>query len=673
MTTSLAFAPLLPYVSPALMALAILLAAFSVWRRTRFPIARILFLAFLAVLFLNPLTLRSTGHALPNRALVVIDRSASQSLAGRDDKIARLSAHLKEELSRLPNLEMTVIEAGNDAHSRRDGKTYLFSAIDEALKTIPSRQRAGIILVTDGQAHDVPDHFDSAPLHVLLTGNKDEFDRNIEILSAPRYGIFKEAARFSVRVNETGGTGSAPVILTVHKGDQILSAEPVTPGAAQDVSFPLNDIGDNTFTFSVAAAEGELSTRNNAASVSVRAVRDRLRVLLVSGYPHRGERAWRDLLKSDPNVDLVHFTILRTLTAADPAPMNEMALIPFPTHELFEKKTDTFNLIIFDNYTRFDMLPPRALGNVAQFVKNGGALLLTLDAHAGGADLFDTPLGDILPVTRGGTAPGTEAFIPKLTADGMAHPVTAGLADGQEKWGMWFTQAAAATKSDARTLITGKNDQPLLVLGTAEKGRTAVLLSDNIWLWSREGRGPARDLLRNIAHWLMKEPELEENRILAKIENGILYASAAPDKNKPEEMILTRPDGTTEKIPLTARGGRNEGATEISENGLYRIAYGDLNADVLNGTGGRESADIVATDKMLRAIAEKSGGRLWWESEAEKLAVRYGDSDRAGIGLLDRGASDTARLESRPLLPPGWMLVMIAAGLFLVWRREGQP
>ena len=127
-------------------------------------------------------------------------------------------------------------------------------------------------------------------------------------------------------------------------------------------------------------------------------MRDRLRVMLVSGEPNQGLRAWRNLLKADPSVDLVHFTILRPPNKQDSTPVRELSLIPFPTNELFDAGLGEFDLIVFDSYHRRGILPMMYLGNVVDYVVGGGAVLDAAGpAFASPLSLSGTPLGAILP------------------------------------------------------------------------------------------------------------------------------------------------------------------------------------------------------------------------------------------------------------------------------------
>ena len=173
----------------------------------------------------------------------------------------------------------------------------------------------------------------------------------------------------------------------------------VPVGETVDIEIELTHGGMNLLQLLVPPQEGELTDRNNSAIVQINGVRDRLRVLLVSGEPHAGERTWRNLLKSDPAVDLVHFTILRPPHKQDGVPVYELSLIAFPTRELFMDKIDEFDLIIFDRYRRRGVLPSLYLENLVRYVEDGGALLVASGpSFAGAESLYRTPLADILPV-----------------------------------------------------------------------------------------------------------------------------------------------------------------------------------------------------------------------------------------------------------------------------------
>ena len=173
---------------------------------------------------------------------------------------------------------------------------------------------------------------------------------------------------------------------------------------------------------------------------------------MVSGQPYPGLRVWRNLLKADPAVDLVHFTILRPPEKQDGTPIRELALIAFPSRELFEVKLKEFDLIIFDNYSRRGLLPLIYLENIARYVEEGGALLEAAGPQfAEPLSLYRTPLARVLPGRPTGET-FERGFRPVVTEAGQRHPVTAGLAaaSGEPDWGRWFRQLDVETERRRR-------------------------------------------------------------------------------------------------------------------------------------------------------------------------------------------------------------------------------
>ena len=198
-------------------------------------------------------------------------------------------------------------------------------------------------------------------------------------------------------------------------------------------------------------------------------------MLLVSGEPHAGERTWRNLLKSDAAVDLVHFTILRPPEKQDGTPINELSLIAFPTRELFSEKIDQFDLIIFDRYQHRGVLPILYFDNIARYVRDGGALLVAAGPdYANDGSLYDTPLSPVLPVAPTGKII-EEPYFPRVTDVGKRHPVTRDL-DGSSfdppHWGRWF-RLIDVEKPQGEVVMKGAEDKPLLVLNREGKGRVA--------------------------------------------------------------------------------------------------------------------------------------------------------------------------------------------------------
>ena len=534
---SIAFAPLLPVpVLEGLAGLALALIALTLWRRPRGAAPRALAFALLGLGLLDPSLVREDRRPLKDVVAVVIDQSAANQIGERPRQTAEARAELEKRLAALDNVEARFVETAKSDPDNRG--TQLFAALRSALSDTPPERVGAAILVTDGVAHDIPSSLDAlgfdAPLHVLVTGHEGERNRRIELVEAPRFGIVGKDQVILARVLDTS-QANEPATLTVRRDGERIATLSAEVGQTVSIKVPVEHAGPNVIELEVAPIKDELTTRNGKAVVTIEGVRDKLRVLLVSGEPHQGERMWRNLLKSDANVDLVHFTILRPPDkATDGTPINELSLIAFPVADLFGRKIKDFDLIIFDRYSSQAILPRFYLDNIVKYVREGGALLMAEGPAFGTPEgLYDTPLGEISPARPTGEE-FDEAFRAEISPDGVKHPVTRGLRGGEASppsWGRWFRQIGGEVTSGS-AVLQGAGKAPLLVLSRVDKGRVALLLSDQMWLWARgyDGGGPHLDLLRRLAHWLMKEPELEEEALRAARQG------TRPDDRAPERQ-----------------------------------------------------------------------------------------------------------------------------------------
>jgi hypothetical protein len=451
------------------------------------------------------------------------------------------------------------------------------------------------------------------------------------------------------------------------------------------VSIPIDHGGPNVLELEVEPGSRELTLANNRAAVVVNGVRDRLRVLLVSGEPHAGERVWRNILKSDPSVDLVHFTILRPPEKQDGTPIRELSLIAFPIRELFDVKLDDFDLIIFDRYSRRGIIPQAYVENVVRYVRKGGAFLEAAGPSFGTPmSLFRTPLGEILPTEPTGNV-FEEGYKPQLTDVGRRHPVTedlpgAGKPGDAPSWGRWFRQVEARVHNGT-AIMRGERGDPLLVLDRVGKGRVAQLLSDQMWLWARgfEGGGPQGELLRRLAYWLMKEPDLEENDLRASVEGDRLVVTRQSLEPDDRPVTVTLPDGTTQSLTLTPEhGGHSSGALPISQMGLYRASDGAHTALAAAGPlNPVEFADVRATPEKLAPLAQASGGGVFWIGTGTIPEIRRVSAGRAAsghnwLGLRQNGDYVVTGFSELPLLPAFAALLLTVGLLIAAWRREGR-
>jgi len=679
MTQSILFDPLVPWVVLAgLAGLSLLALGLAIWRRLAGWALRAGAALVLLAALAGPVMQVEDRSPLSDIVIVAEDRTASQQLSDRPDQMAAARAELEAALAGRANTEVRWITVED---SPDDGGTQLMDALTRALADEPRARVAGLIALSDGQVHDMvraPDL--PAPLHLLMTGRSDDWDRRLIVKNAPSFGIIGEPITLTLRVEDQGavpaGARLTQLQISIDGGEAQSFRLPV--GVDFDLPLTLPHGGRNVVEFRVPEAEGELTARNNAALLQINGVRDRLRVLLVSGAPHPGGRTWRNLLKSDSAVDLVHFTILRPPEKQDGVPVDELSLIAFPTRELFLEKIEDFDLIIFDRYKRRGILPSVYLDNVANYVRGGGAVLVAAGPDFASADsIFRTPLAAVLPA-RPSARVLEEAYRPTISETGLQHPVTAELT-GAEDWGRWMRQVELDT-TGGTTLMRGIGERPLLTLDRVQEGRVALLASDHAWLWSRgyEGGGPQLELLRRLAHWMMKEPELEEEVLTAeatgqrmRIQRRTLGETVGP-------VTVTAPDGSTSQVPLReARPGLWEGRYESDQIGLYHLAEGDERAVIgLGPAAPREFEQTIATaDVMAPLVRSLRGGAVALEDGLPSLRdIREGRpaAGRGWIGLVPRGAYETTAVTQSPLLP-AWLLLLLAAALLIgAWLREGR-
>ncbi len=678
------FAPLIPW--PLLIAFAGVALAMIAYIFIKFRRAAVLRLATATLVFAslsNPTIRQEERQPLNDIAVLIIDQTQSQALAGRTAQTEKAMSDIKQRISQLPNTELRVVTV-NSGLATEGGGTKLFAALARTVADIPKDRYAGAIMITDGQVHDIPQNLGSvpAPLHSLITGSKAESDRRIVIDRSPRFGIVGQDQSLQFHVEESDRS-LANVQVTIKVAGEEPRVVNATPGEVNDVQIPIQHAGQNVVELSAALRAGELSTQNNRTVAVIEGIRDRLRVLLVSGQPHPGERTWRNLLKADTSVDLVHFTILRPPEKQDGTPTKELSLIAFPTRELFIDKLNQFDLVIFDRYRRQAILPDTYIANIAEYVRSGGALLVASGPDYAEEDgLYSTPLADVLPAAPTGAF--TEApFKPTITEQGNRHPVTQNLPQanqGKPTWGRWFRLIDSNVASSAETLMSGPDQKPLLVVSHEGQGRVAQLLSDHGWLWARgyEGGGPQSELLRRIAHWLMKEPDLEEEFLSAKQVGAdiIIERRSMADSAKP--VTITAPSGKTETKALSQTSpGLFTAKIAAGEAGLYTLTDGTLQAAAAIGNAdAKEATEIRATSEKLAALASATGGALLWlEDGLPRIAKSTPAQIMAGsawLNLRDNNIYRVTAVKEIPLFSTLLSLVLLLIAASAMWLREGR-
>ncbi len=683
----IAFAPELPQwlLVPIVLAIAAL-CLFGLVRKTTGAFVRSIAGALLALALYNPSILQEDRTPLPTIVPLVIDETTSQKLDDREDTTKAAVAELKERFSRLDGFELLEVRTRDEISQTSDISSALFKALGNAVHDVPADQLGASIFITDGQVHDIPENPESAqlsgPLHVLVTGREKEKDRRIVLKSAPRFGVVDETQELVFMIEETGFEDASSLEVTIRFDGEVIAVEEVVPGEAVPFVFEVPHGGKNIIELDAEVADGEITATNNQAFTTLTGIRENLRVLLVSGEPHAGERTWRNLLKSDGLVDLVHFTILRPPEKQDGTPINQLSLIAFPTRELFVQKIDEFDLIIFDRYKRRGVLPILYFDNIARYVRDGGAVMVAAGPeYAEPASIGTTPLNVVLPALANGTVK-EGPFKPNLSETGLKHPVTRKL-DGwnaeEPKWSRWF-RSIGVENASGQSVMVGENQEPLLLLERHGEGRVALLLSDHVWLWSRgfEGGGPHVQLLRRLAHWLMKEPELEEERLTAETHGSELIITRQTLLAKPENVIVESPAG--ERIELEFEPVE-EGLWRIgqsaSEIGLYRVTNEGFTALAKIGPANpRELAAVVSTTETLKPVADATKGSVTRISNGiPRLVASGANATTRGNGWIGLPRTQASILNGVFQIPIFGGLIGLALLVFAfagTWYREGR-
>ena len=696
MNTSFVLDPMLPiWAIFSLTFLIIAAATFGQWRGLKSFVLRAVAAFLLAGALLNPQTLIEQRTPLQDIALVINDHSESMAFGTRTQVSKTVNAKLLDGLNGLENLEIVEVNIAPGT----DG-TRLASTMIDALAGIPSQRLAAVIAITDGQVHDLPQIPASlipsgVPFHTIIIGDKTTRDRRLDAIIMPKYGMVGETARFELRLQDPGFEGER-AHLEIRLNGELVARFAATAGDKITIPVKIEKRGVNTVEIRAAPAENELTTLNNVLVAEISGVRDRLRVLLITGEPHMGGRAWRNLLKSDPSVDLIQFTILTNPgvknTYAQP---RELSLIRFPDRELFEEKLDEFDLVIFDQFKRRTMaargrtrpmLSPYYISNISKYVENGGALLVAAGpAYATDDGLARSPLIAVLPARPTGKTTET-AFRPKLSDKGERHPITAIFkGDISTRWGHWYRSIdTEVIKGDV--LMENDDGSPLLVIDKVGKGRAALLLSDQAWLWAKghDGGGPYNEMFRRLSHWLMGEPDLEADRLKARVENGVLQIEYwALDDTNPSVQVI-HPAGMGEVLNLRRISpGYFTGNLRADVQGAYRVTIsGNGGADLssIAAAGALNPAEfkhVIATDEILAPLVTASGGGTFWAGKTGSVpSVRkvnaggkISGSDFAGVRANEKYSVTASR---RTPLSPTWVyFLLIMAALLIAWRLEG--
>ena len=673
-------------------ALAIILAAFGGYQKLRSFILRSLAVLSLCAALLNPQTIIEDREPLNDIVLVLVDQSQSMQVGTRPAQLKTAQNQLTDNLAQLTNIETITATIKPDI----SGTRLVATLIDE-LSNIPRDRLAGVIALTDGQIHDLPETVadllpETVPFHALIIGDPEARDRRIRAIRAAKFGLVDEETDFSMIVEDPGHEGETALI-RVRLNGELKGRFPVTIGEEVDLPLIIERRGRNTVELEVEAAPNELTLTNNSFVSEISGIRDRLRVLLVTGEPHRGGRAWRNLLKSDPGVDLVQFTILTNpgVKYTNVRSQSELSLIAFPRDQLFLEKLYEFDLVIFDKFRRrsgpnrggrsASLLPEIYLRNVANYLEDGGALLIaTGEAFTTDESLYRSPLSAVLPIK-----PTDELidgrFVPELTDAGKRHPITAGLAAGQAGWGPWY-RIIESDVIGGDTLMSGPAGEALLIVDRVKDGRVATLMSDQAWLWSRghEGGGPYNELFRRVAHWLMGEPELEAERLDVQADNDSLKIERFSIRDSVKPVKITAPDGTIETVTLEKVGdGYFQAITKSKGQGAYRLEDGDISTIAAVGRlNPIEVSNLIPDADTLRPLSDATNGNIFSMGpndsfpQLSQKSTSRNPTQSDGFYLTQREQYEIRESRRSPFMPTLIYFILFILCMAGAWYKEGQ-
>ncbi len=638
------------------------------------------------VLFLiasNPTGIKKEKTPVKDIVLVLSDYTNSQIITNKIEETKEALENIALKITNLKNIDLRKITITNENEFEDNLGTSVFNTLNNTINNLPAEQLSAIVIISDGQINDLDQYkklnFDG-PIHFLLTGKKNELDRSLLLKNVPQYALVGEEINFQVKVDDLASKKQVKIKVTLD--NEKLFTKNINVNEFIPISFKVPHAGENTIEVSVEKGSSELTLENNSKIIKINGIFDRLRVMLISGEPNMGLRSWRNILNSDPSIELIHFTILRPPNKRDLTPVRQLSLIPFPTKELFSASIDEFDLVIFDQYSLNGVLPKEYLENIVNYVYKGGAVLdASGPSYASKNSLSNSPLKEILPTKPTGEVINKE-FFPTLSTLGVRHPVTSKLylQKDNKRWGKWYSYIDTI-KISGDTLLETDEGKPLLILNKLEKGRVAQLLSDSSWVWSRsiDNKGPQSKLLRRTIHWLLKEPELQENNIITKVKNGKIEIFKNTLIKGDVSAKVVKPDGKIQNIVIKDNmNGQLSAVINANISGKYKIIIGEkIKTLFVGNTNYEETNDVRSSDKLVSRIALESNGGVFWLNQGIPDIIRITNKSiiKAGvnwIGITSKNNFVNKKVSNYNVIPWYLLFFVLIFLIFFAWYRESK-
>ncbi len=694
--------------------LILIIIFFSVTNKIANSFTRVIILFIFTLIILQPSIKIEKGKVQKSILTFVIDNTDSQKLSSRHNLYKKIYENILKKVEKDKKFfDILEIAVDNEKYARRFGSvekirdsknkpTYIYHKNDSSTKMLdyilsevnkfPVKKMSSIFFFTDGQIHENKDEWKKKqfdiPSYFIIPNSNLFNDTRLDLGSFPEYVEVGEEVELDVTASIFGKRKKDNLTLTIFGSSEETRSIKFEGNETKKVRLKVNKPGENFYIFNLSSKGGEVSLSNNQKIIKINASRKKLKVLLISGEPYLGTRVWRNFLKSDPAVQLIHMTVLRPPEKIDSTEMKELSLIPFPVRELFEKKIKNFNLVIFDNFKGKNILTPLYFQNLIKFVESGGAILeITGPSYNSRSSLFRTEIGRVLPGIPSGKSLRGE-FKPILTKLGTKHPITRSLFEDYQEYGKWYEMnQVTIDEEDTSILMTGIQNNPLLAIKNIDKGRIAQIYSHHIWLWKNisSEKGPYKKLIRNLAHWLMQEPKLEADRLEISNDDKFIYIDKKNFKNigsYEDSVVVIGPEGNKSKIKLLKIDQENSKAKfRYNKDGYYLLFNKSLVKKFMTPDfSSRELTDIHLNEFFLNQI--KISGLL------TKIIKTYDGSD-LNIEKINKKEIDKKDFKRNLYLPFNYefrvneikninlynrnlLVILIIILLIYLWKKESK-
>jgi uncharacterized membrane protein len=626
---------------------------------------RLLALSLILAFALNPCLVTKEEHWISPAIAVVVDTSQSMGQTAPGENVTRLDeakAFLRGGIPPLleamkEKFEVSVYGLADSLRPLDAGDLDLLKAgggkgdVKEALETLRWKNAVAVFL-SDGNLRWNESGEPPFPVITVPMGNPKEY-RDILIggVKAPALAFRDREVIIDVTIRSYGYSGSTvPVLLK--DSERLLTAREIsiqddTGEVTVSLSFTPSEVGRKNLSIAVPPQVGESIVGNNEINLSIHVIRDKTRILMVSGTPSMNYRFMRTALKDDPSVDLLSFVILRSPSDILNVPTHEQSLIPFPVETLFSKELTNFDLVIFDNFNYPLFLTPDHLESLRAFVKGGGGFALIGGPHVfhEGRDGLSL-MADLLPfrfVEKESYRRDSPVRV-RLSQEGAEHPLmrlSDDLAESDtDSFLFWQDMPpldginpVEAKRSSVVLLESGSGiPWPILILSDYGKGRVLALATDCSWQWDMgmvargKGNQAYLRLVHRMVRWLTRDPDLDAVQVLlpekgasAGQETDVRIQFHGKDWTKGADpaglFSVFNPGGASieSKLkPAASHPGEYLLSFLPKEGGIYRIKVetpvGHLEEPMVVA-GPFESFDAAPDHDQLKKIAAFTGGR----------------------------------------------------------------